>query len=255
MTNGEHIDAERNMLAAEYGLGLLEGAELLEAQRLYRDDPAFAQEADRWMEEAASWSEEGADSELSREVYSRIASAVGVHPEIEAIRPVTPAPVNSPGYWRPWALAASLAAVAFAGLWLNERSAPVESIAAGEEPARQTYEPSELSIAQISSDDTPALVNALYDNDTGTLYVKLSDIPDPERVPQLWLLDSTGTPRSLGFGTRSANSQIVLSDEQRQIAREGGTLAISLEQPAEVPHASPSDVIGAAQLARLDQQP
>lgn len=261
MMDRENIDAERALLAAEYALGLLEGADRAQASELYRTDQAFAAEVDRMVEEGAGWVDELPTAEPGDGIYARVAAAVGLEdasqgsPASNAVPASAPPQVandNGPGLWRPAALAASLAAFVFAGLWLFQDPQRAIEIAANEEPQSLPYEPGNLSIAQISSNDATSLVTALYDNDTGTLYLRLSDIPDPDRVPELWLLDSTGTPRSLGFATRNANSEIILSQEQRQIAREGGTLAISLEQPAATPHAMPSDVLGAAQLASLD---
>ncbi|WP_120076573.1 anti-sigma factor [Aurantiacibacter odishensis] len=260
MSNRPLTDAERNLLAAEFALGLLEGADHAEAERLYLTDAAFAQEADRWLAEGSGWIDELATEGPSADAYERISRGLGLQrseaSEASGVTATRNSFQSAPAsrFWQYSALAASFAAIAFAGLWLFDRPAlPTDTPAVAEAPV-PPYEQGNLSIAQISSGDATSLVSALYDNDTGTLYVKLSDIPDPQRVPQLWLLDSTGNPRSLGFATRSANSEIALSSEQRQIAREGGTLAISLEQPAAEPHASPSDVIGAAQLARLDQQ-
>lgn len=256
MSKSPISEAERNMLAAEYALGLLEGADHDEAERLYMTDAAFAQEADRWLAEGSDWIDEHAAEGPSPDAYDRISRGLGLQRTAALEAPANsdlPSSAPAPRFWQYSALAASLAAITFAGLWLFDRPAlPVDAPAIAEAPV-PPYEQGNLSIAQISSGDATSLVSALYDNDTGTLYVKLSDIPDPQRVPQLWLLDSAGNPRSLGFATRSANSEIALSSEQRQIAREGGTLAISLEQPAAVPHTSPSDVLGAAQLARLDQ--
>ncbi len=271
MTSSPISDAERNLLAAEYALGLLDPAEHARAAWLYRTDPAFADEADRWTEEGAGWIEETEAEAPSEESYQRIAASLGLNegpehgvPEHEAHEPreqhepqvrLQPVVTSTPGAWRPFAIAASLAAVTFAGLWLFDRPSAPEQTTTVPEPTTASYASENLSIAQINSEDATSLVSALYDGDTGTLYIRLTDIPDPERVPQLWLLDSAGQPRSLGFGTRDANAEIVLSPEQRQIARDGGTLAISLEQPASVPHATPSDVLGAAQLARLDIEP
>ena len=252
MTDSRPLDAERTMLAAEYALGLLEGPERAEGARLYASDPAFADEVDRWVDEATDWNGEQQDVSPSPEFYRRVAAAVGVETVEQPVEANDDEPTGGPGMWRPLALAASLAAVAFAGLWMLDRpTEPDPTIARGEAPVLPDQQDN-FSIAQISSGDATSLVSALYDSDTGTLYVKLSDIPDAERVPQLWLLDSAGTPRSLGFGTRSANNRILLTPEQRQIASAGGTLAISLEQPAAQPHETPSDVLGAAQLAHLD---
>ncbi|RIV88917.1 anti-sigma factor [Aurantiacibacter zhengii] len=255
MSSNPLTEAERNLIAAEYALGLLEGPDHVAAERLYMIDPAFTREVERWLFESSGWTDEDATEGPSPEAYERISRGLGLQRsaalDVSAKRDLSP-PAPASRFWQYSALAASFAAIVFAGLWLFDRpSSPTNAPAIAEAPVLPNERDS-LSIAQISSGNATSLVSALYDNDTGTLYVKLSDIPDPQRVPQLWLLDSTGNPRSLGFATRGSSSEIVLSAEQRQIAIAGGTLAISLEQPAAAPHALPSDVIGAAQLARLD---
>ena len=246
------LDPERNMLAAEFALGLLTGEELVAAEKLYREDAAFAAEVDVWLREGVQWIDSSKQARVPHSLYARVAVALGL--DRDSGSPQEETPIRSPSApWKPLALAASAAALAFGGLWLFGTSplAP-DSERPGKVAGAEAYPKGSYSVAQISSQDAASLVTALYDNDTGTLYVRLADIPDPERVPQLWLLDQEGTPRSLGFGTRGARSEIRLAPDQRAIASEGGTLAISLEEPAETPHAAPSDVVGAAQLARLD---
>ena len=190
MTNSPISDAERKMLAAEYALGLLEPAEHAQAAWLYRTDPAFAQEADRWTEEGAEWIDESEADAPSEETYQRIAASLGLdeaqpHEAHEAHEPLArqePVASSTPGAWRPFALAASLAAVTFAGLWLFDRPSAPEQATAVPEPTTASYSSDNLSIAQINSADATSLVSALYDGDTGTLYIRLTDIPDPERV-------------------------------------------------------------------------
>lgn len=250
------LTPERDALAAELALGLLEGTERLEAERLRLEDPAFAAAVEAWERQGLAWLDEQPEEAPSDATWARIEAAVSRPPtatvvplrapEEEAPRR-TIVPVRDAGPWKPLALAASLAALVFAGLWTF---ATPERIVM---PVEQPFAPDALSVAQINAPEDGMLLSALYDRETGRLYLRLAEIPDPARVPELWLIDTAGTPRSLGFGTRGAVSALELSAEQRAIIEATGTIAVSLEQPAATPHEAPTDVLGAANLAPLDR--
>lgn len=257
-------DPEMDLLAAELALGLLEGSERFAAERLRLEDPAFAAAVARWEREGLVWLDaepEEALSEIEADaLWARIEASVtrrpvgvaaaGSQPAAVAAPAPAPVTVRDAGLWKPFALAASLAALVFAGLWAFRPQVvevPVEV------PVEQALVTEALSVAQINGAEAGMLLSALYDRETGRLYLRLADIPDPSRVPQLWLIDDTGTPRSLGFGTRGAVSELELTPEQRAIIESAGTIAVSLEAPAAVPGDTPTDVLGAANLAPLDQ--
>ncbi len=252
------LDPELDLLAAELALGLLEGSERLAAERLRLEDPAFAAAAERWEREGLAWLEQAPDEVPAESLWARIEASVtrrpvgvaGAGPEAVAVAAPAPtaASVRDAGPWKPFALAASLAALVFAGLWAFRPQmveVPVE--------VEQAFAPEALSVAQINGAEAGMLLSALYDRETGRLYLRLADIPDPSRVPQLWLIDDSGTPRSLGFGTRGAVSELELTAEQQAIIESAGTIAVSLEAPAAVPGDTPTDVLGAANLAPFDQ--
>jgi anti-sigma-K factor RskA len=258
------VEPEMDALAAELALGLLDGPDQsrarLEVERLRLEDPAFAAAVAAWRREGLAWLDDEARSAAgeapSNALWSRIEASVVRRPV--AVPPAAtaatvspePATVRDPGPWKPFALAASLAALVFAGLWGFAPQRVTERV---EVPVEQPFAPEALSVAQINADERGTLLSAMYDRETGRLYLRLAEIPDPARVPQLWLIDGTGTPRSLGFGQRGAVSELELTAEQRAIIEGTGTIAVSLEQPAEVPGDTPTDVLGAANLAPLDQ--
>ena len=253
------LDPEMDMLAAELAFGLIEGAERLEAERLRLEDPTFAQAVEQWERHGLSWLEEEQPADGPDEhLWSRIAAGLTREPAappvadyqaVEHLPTSLPTPANDPGLWRPFALAASAAALVFAGLWALDRPERVPVSV----PVEQPFAPEALSVAQINAPEEGTLLSALYDRETGKLYLRLAELPDPSRVPQLWLIDAGGTPRSLGFGTRGAVSTLELTPQQQQIIEQAGTIAVSLEAPTEVPGDAPTDVLGAADLAPLDQ--
>lgn len=246
------LDPERDMLAAELALGLLEGEERLEAEKLRLAEPAFDAAVARWQREALARFEAEPVDAPSDAVWQRIEaglarSPAAPPPQVRASAAPVPVPANDPGMWRPFALAASLAAVVFAGLWAFAAPERIEV------PVEQPFEPDTLSVAQINAAEDGMLLSALYDRASGRLFLRLAELPDPARVPQLWLIDDGGTPRSLGFGQRGQVAEIELTAQQRAIIEETGTIAVSLEAPTATPGDAPTDVLGAASLAPLDQ--
>ncbi len=256
------LDPEMDLLASELAFGLLEGEEQLEARKRALGDSQFAARVAFWEREGLEQFVADPQDEPSPAVWTRIASGLARQPDEGAASTVVPISqsepttarteaqartVHDPGLWRPFALAASLAALVFAGLWTFATPERVEV------PVRAPFAPNMLSVAQINADEDGTLLSALYDREGGRLFLRLAELPDPARVPQLWLIDDGGTPRSLGFGERDAVAELVLTEQQRAIIEETGTIAVSLEQPADVPGDTPTDVLGSASLAPLEE--
>lgn len=257
MADPRNLTPEMDLLASELALGLLEGSERLEAERLRLQDPDFAAAVAEWETVGLSWLEEQPGQAPSDLLWHRIEA--GLTRSETPIVPVQerylePHEIGEPGrggvFWKVYAIAASLAALAFALMWMLDEperiSVPVEV------PVEGPVQPDVLSVAQISQAEAGTLLSALYDRETGKLYLKLAEIPDPSRVPQLWLLDAGGTPRSLGFGNRNSVTELQLSEAQREIVAASGVIAVSLEQPSSTPGDTPTDVLGTAELAPFE---
>jgi len=253
MADPRNLEPDMDVLAGELALGLLEGEERLEAERLKLQNADFAAAVDRWAGVGQSWLDEQPDEAPSDLLWRRIeaglernAGPVPVHARYLEPHEVSE-PANSNFVWKAYAMAASVAALAFALMWMLDQpdrvSVPVEV------PVEEPFQPDVLSVAQINQAEAGTLLSALYDRENGTLYLKLAQIPDPSRVPQVWLVDAGGTPRSLGFGERDSVTRLQLTPEQQEIVAASGTIAVSLEQPASTPHETPTDVLGAAELA------
>jgi anti-sigma-K factor RskA len=105
---------DRDVLAAEYVLGTLEGDDAHEAARLLRDDPAFAASVRAWEARLAPLANVVAPVAPPPELWDRIAAATGV----QATEADTVVPLSSRRRLRIWqastgvalAIAASLAA-------------------------------------------------------------------------------------------------------------------------------------------------
>jgi len=263
VTERPEITEEADLLAAELALGFLEGEALATARHREERDPQFALAVSQWHEVGESWSRTVADAEAKAK-----ADAVDWQPEnlwrrVEASIGASGAPIersaaNDRGSplrgWRTGTIAASIAAIALTGLWLQERQDNAvlgSQIAAlsGDRPLN----PEMLRVAQINRPDDGPLLTAVYDDTAGKLTVRIDTVPQSELVPELWVIGPDGRPRSLGQS--SANSTIVLelSPEMRADIAAGSAIALSLEPQADAPHEQPTatTILGAASLAPL----
>ena len=266
MADPRNLTHEMDALAAELALGLLENEERLEAERLQLQNADFAVAVADWEGVGLSWLDELPEDAPSDLLWRRIEASLdpGGVDRARSDRQAAPAPVQErylepheiggPSgvgiWWKVYAMAASVAALAFGLMWMLDQperiSVPVEV------PVEGQFQPGVLSVAQISQPDAGTLLSALYDRQTGKLYLRLAGIPDATRVPQLWLIDAGGTPRSLGFGDRDSVTELQLTEAQREIVAASGVIAVSLEQPAPTPGDTPTDVLGSAELAPFD---
>lgn len=249
MADPHNLSPETDLLAAELGLGLLEGGERLSAERMRLEDPDFAAAVEDWQRQGIAWLDEQPAAEPSDTLWPRIEASLARGPSAQLTGQAEHARAPHQAYradpWKSLALAASLAMLIFAGLWLFDTPDRVEV------PVQQPLELGALSVAQINEPEDGTLLSAVYDRETGRLYCRLAEIQDPQRVPQLWLLDAGGTPRSLGFGGSGAVMEMQLTEEQQKLVEQGVSVAVSLEEPADVPHETPSDVLGIAELAPI----
>lgn len=237
--------SDQDALAAELALGLLDGEELLHAERLRRTDPSFDAAVRDWEETAAEWASQLPPETPPAALWDRIAENI---PQPAAANPLAAAPVTgSPGIWKPLALAASLAMVVFASLWALGPSPPTDQVPVPTPPAS-------YGVAQITGEDSQVILTAVYHPDDARMLVQLTDIEDESRVPQLWLVDQAGAAHSLGFGRTDAAQAIALSPAQRAMVEQGGAIAVSLEQPAAQPHQAPSDVLGASRIVFVNEE-
>ena len=88
-------DDERDRLAAEYVLGLLEGEEAARAERLLAGDRAFAADVERWRTHFAELDATAAPAPLSDALWHRIEAGIAAEDRPDAVR-VTPLIVPDP---------------------------------------------------------------------------------------------------------------------------------------------------------------
>lgn len=225
---------ERDALAAELALGLLEGEDRAQAMRLVLSDPAFAAEVEAWsarLEPLYERFDERPPPALWPAIQRRLGNAGSYH-----LR-------RALGRWRVGALASGALAASLAlVLLLRPAPAPVEIVRA----------PERTAVAQLGSGDAPALLAASYDPVGGVLRIRAVRLPGSNLAPELWVIPADGVPRSLGLVASDGVSRVDVAAPIRALLTDGATLAITLEPRDGAPHKAPSSTpIAAGKISTI----
>jgi len=229
-TTPDH-DGEPDVAAAELALGLLEGDERAAALRRMLADPAYAREVERWRGHFgglfASVPGVAPSPQLGERVIARLDN------------PARP----QPGYWRPFAIASSLAAASLFGLMLARPEPALPP------PAATIASPAPM-VAAFMIDGHKAPVVATYDSAAGRL-----SMPGPMPIPagksaQLWAIIGADAPHPLGL-FHEAGERVEADARSATPMPAGTTFAISIEPLGGSPTGAPTGpVVGSATLIR-----
>jgi anti-sigma-K factor RskA len=217
------------LLAAEYALGVLAGADRAAAERRMARDRAFAALVVAWEQRLAPWAVEIAEVAPPPGVWDRIAA------ELPAQPPQRAGFWNSLAFWRGFGVASALAAACLAVLvYFGVVTQPPTLIATIESGGRPLF------VATIDPKrHTIAVVPAAY-------------IPDPTRIPELWLIGPDGKPRAVGPLSADRPVVIALPPALSGEAKSNVALAVSLEPPGAPTDNGPTGpVIGQGILTNL----
>jgi anti-sigma-K factor RskA len=200
--------SEDELLAAEYALGVLAGAERVAAEQRFARDRAFAQLVNGWEQRLAPWAAEIAEVSPSPELWDRIASALPARTQDGGLW-------QSLAFWRGFSFAAgALAAVCLAAVIYLGSLAPQQPL-----------------VATIEGGGHRHFV-ATVDTKRGTIaVVPAAFSADATRVPELWLIPPDGKPRAVGLLRADQAVTLTLPAELAAIAKSDAVLAVSLEPP------------------------
>jgi anti-sigma-K factor RskA len=227
---------ERDVLAGEWVLGLLDGEARDEAARRGADTPGWAQAIADWEARLSGLYDEVREEAPPAHLWARIEAQV------------MPANDDSPDAARPWKLATAL---------MTAVAASLAVVVAMRPPARPDVPP-----AIVVEQRGPALVAQLNDDEGNSmlairaedaaLTVRATAIPDGAGEPELWVIPAGGAPVSLGLIAREGETRVALADDRRALVADGATLALTLEPREGAPHAAPTgDILGTARITRL----
>ncbi len=232
MTDGhEHTGMpDDELLAAEYALGVLAGADRAAAERRIAGDQAFAALVAEWETRLAPWA--GAIDEVAppAHVWDAIAAAV------PAPAPQRAGLWQSLAFWRGLALASGALAAACLGalIYLGTLSQPAPLVAAIDGGGHHHF------VATVDTRrGTIAVVPAAFTN-------------RPNRVPELWLIPPGGKPHPLGLLQADRAVTIVIPHSLIPHTTRNAVLAVSLEPPGGSPTGQPTGpVIATGKLTTL----
>lgn len=228
---------ERDALAAELALGLLDGEERAAALRSLMGSPDFTPDIiDAWHRRLAPFYENYAPVPPPAALWAGIETRI-------------PAPVAASDQlaqrlrlWRGGAIAASAIAAALAlALLLRPTPTPI-----GAPPATQ------VAVARMASTPDGPTILARFDPTTNQLVLRPSGIKAGALVPELWVIPADGKPRSLGLIGAETDSHIAVDSANRIFMAEGATLAVTMEPAGGAPHEAPSSApIAAGQISLI----
>jgi anti-sigma-K factor RskA len=241
---GEELD----LLAAEYALGLLDGAERARAESLHSSDPAFRDSAARWLGRLAPLLDEVEAASPPPGLWARIEAAIAPKEASPAASDWTPGSNvhvlrRKVSLWRGYSAAATALAASLA-LFLVARQP-------SEPPAPQPA-PAPL-IAMMEAEGSPAKLVAAYDPASRTLLV--APAAGVEAVAghshELWLIPADGKPRPMGLLQPGGPRRIAIPQAMLGEVKAEVTLALSVEPAGGSPSGQPTGpIVAAGKLVR-----
>ena len=220
---------EDELVAAEYALGVLTGAERAAAERRIQRERAFAMMVAAWEERLSPWAAEIEDVTAPPQVWDRIAASLPREsPERRGLW-------ESFAFWRAFAFASALAAVCLAVFIYFGATRQNEPL-----------------MAAIEGGGHRSFV-ATVDIKRGTIsVVPAAFTGDATHVPELWLIPPGGKPLPVGLLSADKPVTITIPPALLPQTASGATLAVSLEPPGGSPTGAPTGpVIGSGKLTAL----
>ena len=231
------MNEERDLLAAEYALGLVEGAELVEARRLAASDDEFARAVAAWEERLAPLVDEVRAVEPGNRVWEAIQRAIAAAPAAGTNV------VDLRKRLRVWrgtaagmtAIAASLALVVG---YQSTREDP---------KVVQPAERAPVLIASLASGDEEAALSVAYDAERANLLVtpaRLAGAPGHDH--ELWIIPAGGAPVSLGIVRAGPAQRVPVPPQVAPHFQARASIALSREPAGGSPTGQPTGPVVAA---------
>ncbi len=220
MPETDLTDQDRDALAGELAIGLLEGQERADALRLMLADQDFSVRVEAWRARTSGLFDGIAEVTPPADSWTAIAARIGI------AKP--PAAAND-RWWKVGTFGSMAVAAALAlALVLPGRTVP------GSDAVDQ------YAVAQLTGEIEGLRIAARYDPSSATLRVRASGMPDTPTEPELWVVPADGVPRSLGQIARDGETVILVAQGHRSMINSAAALGLTMEPPSETPHTAPS---------------
>jgi anti-sigma-K factor RskA len=242
MTDPGNLSPEdRQALAGEYALGLLDGEELRAAETLHASDPEFRGEVARWSGRLSPLLEDVAERAPAPALWSRIEQALPAPEGRDNVVQLK----RRMGLWRGYSLAATALAAGLALVLVTRpETAPPPPIAP---PVASPM------VATLSGDASGAKLVATWEPGSRSLIVAATAAPlaSPGHAHQLWMIPEGGSPHPMGMMPAKGPMHMVVPAEMASGLHEGVTLAVSVEPEGGSPTGLPTGpVVAAGALTR-----
>ena len=224
-------DEERDLLAAEHALGLLEGDAARDARLRAASDPDFADAVARWEERLAPLAGEVAAQDPDPALRARILAAVSAATRSgDNVVPLRRSLVR----WRVFAGAMTAVAATLGLLYIAPGSQP--------SPVAPTpVQTAPMLVANLGSTGGPATLTIAYDGRESTLAII------PGRVGaarghdhELWIIPAGGAPVSLGVVHLDSPQHMPMPPAMARRFVPHATLAVSVEPVGGSPTGQPT---------------
>ncbi|HEX9946898.1 MAG TPA: anti-sigma factor [Allosphingosinicella sp.] len=255
---GEELD----LLAAEYALGLADGADQARAESLLAADPDFRGRVERWSGRLAPLLDDVEAASPPLGLWGRIEQAIdaAAAPAPPATAPASAPPATPPAsnvhvlrrkvnLWRGYSAAATAlaASLAFFLVARPPAQAPAPPPAPAPAPA-----PAPL-VATMEAEGSPAKLVATYDPASGILLVApaagVSAVPG--HAHELWLIPADGKPRPMGLLEPGAPRRMPIPPALLAEMKAQVTLALSVEPAGGSPSGLPTGpIVASGKLVR-----
>ena len=207
----------RDDLAAELALGLLEGAERAEALRLYLADPAFAAATEAWSLRLSPLLHDIPPVSPPGHVWDAVEARTGGTRHVSTVHRLR--------LWRGGALVSGAIAAGLA-LFIMVRPADVS-------------QPAPVAVSQLAGAQGAAIMTVAFDPRKSLLHLSAARLEAGGKSPELWVIPEDGVPRSLGI-IRAGDHALSIDAAHAGLLKSGVTLAVTLEDSATAPHRAPT---------------
>ena len=228
--------SDREHLAADYALGLLDGAELAEARALERSDAAFRAEVAAWLGRLAPMLDE------VEAVKPPATALAAIERHIAPPAPSNVIDINRRlNRWKAFAATASAIAASLALVLVTRPPNQVAPVAP----------PAAPMVAAIGGEQGAAMIASWSADSRSLVVIPAKAVPAPAgRTHELWLIAADGVPKSMGVMPDGTMRMTVPMPMAARLA-DGVTLAVSEEPLGGSPTGLPTGpVIATGKLQR-----
>jgi anti-sigma-K factor RskA len=230
------MTTDRERLAAEHVMGLLEGDERREAERLAATDPTFEAMARHWGERLAELDRTAPALPVDDALWRRIESGLDGVPQSVAVEDPTPVLVPNPlqafralwrslHFWRIAGMAGAFASVALA-------------VGLGVLATQRARQPVLIAVLMTDANQPAAVINAFANGRAELVPIGNVQVPHGHSF-EIWTFpDPNGAPVSLGVLTQARTAPLDLGRVSAPHADQ--IFAVSVEPPTGSPTGLPT---------------